>query len=94
MVFAEVVKRSTNVGNSKLAEKGVNFDVDSSAHGTSSVAFDGKPLKKIDDPINADTDSEVNEVFNETAGFMASTSSKINKNGSGVGNKSLYEKWK
>ncbi|GJZ37649.1 hypothetical protein Tco_0583840 [Tanacetum coccineum] len=38
---------------------------------------DEKPLKKVDDPINTDSDSEVKEVFNETVGFMASTSSKV-----------------
>ncbi|GJU26944.1 hypothetical protein Tco_1165565 [Tanacetum coccineum] len=62
------------------------------------VDDDGKPPKpKVNDPINADSDSEVDEVFNETASFMASTSSKVNKsskNGSGVGNKSLYKTWK
>ena len=50
--------------------------------------------KKIDDPVNEDSDSEVFEIYNETASFMASTSSKVNKaskSGSGVRNKSLYE---
>ncbi|GJS71533.1 hypothetical protein Tco_0704374 [Tanacetum coccineum] len=28
------------------------------------------PLKKVDDPVNMHIDSEVEEVFNETAGFM------------------------
>ncbi|GJY68006.1 zinc finger, CCHC-type containing protein [Tanacetum coccineum] len=62
------------------------------------VYDDGKPLKPtVDDPLDADSDSEVDEVFNETASFMASSSSKINKSSkssSGVGNKSLYEQWK
>ncbi|GKG48563.1 hypothetical protein Tco_0512710, partial [Tanacetum coccineum] len=40
------------------------------------VDDDGKPLKKINDPVNADIDSEVDEVLNEIVGFMASTSSK------------------
>nr|GEV47540.1 hypothetical protein [Tanacetum cinerariifolium] len=51
--------------------------------------------KKVDDAINADNYNKVDEVHNETASFMASTSSKVNKSsksGSGVGNKSLYEK--
>ncbi|GJT93721.1 hypothetical protein Tco_1082566, partial [Tanacetum coccineum] len=61
------------------------------------VDDDGQPLKKVDDPINAISDSEVDEVFNETAGFMASTSLKVDNNsksGSGVRNKSLYEQWR
>ncbi|GJY35475.1 hypothetical protein Tco_0420853, partial [Tanacetum coccineum] len=95
----------TNGGNSKLAKKGDNFDVVSSAYGDSSKAFgspnttplaarindlerqmldeklvlvddDGNPLKNINDSVNANSDSEVDEVFNKTASFMASTSSK------------------
>ncbi|GJS34329.1 hypothetical protein Tco_0532711 [Tanacetum coccineum] len=31
------------------------------------VVDDGKPLKKVDDLINTDSDSKVEEVFNETA---------------------------
>ncbi|GJU05201.1 hypothetical protein Tco_1121631, partial [Tanacetum coccineum] len=53
--------------------------------------------KKLHDLVNADSDSEVDEVYDETASFMAQTGSKINnvaKNGSGVVNKSLYERWK
>nr|GEX44537.1 hypothetical protein [Tanacetum cinerariifolium] len=61
----------TNVRNSKLAKKEKLVVVDE----------DGKSLKKIDDPINTDTDREVNEVFNETLGLMASTSSKVKKSG-------------
>nr|GEZ33144.1 RNA-directed DNA polymerase, eukaryota, reverse transcriptase zinc-binding domain protein [Tanacetum cinerariifolium] len=55
------------------------------------------PLNKVDGPVNADSHSEVHEVFNETLGFMASTSFKVNKSsksGSVVGNKNLYEQWK
>ncbi|GJV97738.1 hypothetical protein Tco_1549315 [Tanacetum coccineum] len=55
------------------------------------VDDDGTPLKKVDDPVNVESVSEVDEVFNETAGFMASMSSKVDnnsKNDSGVGNKS------
>ncbi|GJV46388.1 hypothetical protein Tco_1430924 [Tanacetum coccineum] len=58
------------------------------------VDEDGKPLKKVDDPVNADSDSEVEKVFNETASFMTSTSSKVDsssKSASGVGNNSFYE---
>ncbi|GKB40387.1 zinc knuckle CX2CX4HX4C containing protein [Tanacetum coccineum] len=90
----------TNGGNSKLVEKGTNFDVVSSTHRTSSEAFgndDRKPLKMVDDLVNADSDSEVDEVFNEIADFMASTSFKVDKSSksdSGVGNKRLYEQWR
>ncbi|GJS56960.1 hypothetical protein Tco_0651744 [Tanacetum coccineum] len=35
---------------------------------------DGKPLKKVDSPVNSDSESEVEEVFNETTSFMASQS--------------------
>ncbi|GKA16242.1 hypothetical protein Tco_0695989 [Tanacetum coccineum] len=99
----------TNEGKSKLAKKGSNSNVVSSAYGASSKAFgspnttslaarfkdlerqmlvgkfvlmdddddDGKPIKpKVDNPVNADSESEVYEMFNETASFMASTSSK------------------
>ncbi|GJS09472.1 retrotransposon protein, putative, ty1-copia subclass [Tanacetum coccineum] len=55
---------------------------------------DVEAAKKVDDPVNVDSDSEAEKVFNNIAGIMASTSSKVNKSGSGVGNKSLYEQWK
>ncbi|GJS50589.1 hypothetical protein Tco_0623951, partial [Tanacetum coccineum] len=38
---------------------------------------DGKPLKKVDDSVNTDIDSKMEEMFNETAGFMASTNFKV-----------------
>nr|GEV31087.1 hypothetical protein [Tanacetum cinerariifolium] len=53
--------------------------------------------KKVDDLVNEDNDSEVDEVYDETATYMASTSFNVNKaskSGSGGGNKSVYEKWK
>ncbi|GKG62282.1 hypothetical protein Tco_0632186, partial [Tanacetum coccineum] len=34
---------------------------------------DGKPLKKVDSLVIWNSDSEVEEVFNEAAGFMALT---------------------
>ncbi|GJR29109.1 hypothetical protein Tco_1105341 [Tanacetum coccineum] len=59
---------------------------------------DGKPLRpKFDDLVNANNDNEVDEVFNETASFIASTSFKVNKSfksGNDVIIKSLYETWK
>ncbi|GKF25213.1 hypothetical protein Tco_0081107 [Tanacetum coccineum] len=73
---------------------------------------DGKPLKpskstlpsysnevstKVDDLVNEDNDSEVEEVYDETATYMAFTSFNVNKaskSGSGGGNKNLYEQWK
>ncbi|GJS18526.1 ribonuclease H-like domain, reverse transcriptase, RNA-dependent DNA polymerase [Tanacetum coccineum] len=77
----------TNGEDSKLAEKGGQFIT--RTHPTNFGL-----LKKFDYPVNTDSDSEVVEMFNETAGFMASTSSKVENNfssGSGVGSKSMYE---
>nr|GEX35225.1 hypothetical protein [Tanacetum cinerariifolium] len=51
-------------------------------------------FSRVDDLVNADSDSEVDDVFNETASFIASTSSKVDNNFkscSGVRNKSLYK---
>ncbi|GJZ29663.1 hypothetical protein Tco_0574310 [Tanacetum coccineum] len=82
----------TNRGSSKLAEKGSNSDGKLML-----VDDDGKPLKKVDYLVNADSDSEAEEVFNETVGFMASTSSKVynhSKSDSGVESKSMYEQWR
>ncbi|GJX85071.1 hypothetical protein Tco_0335845 [Tanacetum coccineum] len=53
--------------------------------------------KKVDDLVNEDSDNEVEEIYNETATYMASTSFNVNKafkSGSGGGNKSLYKQWK
>ncbi|GJV75391.1 reverse transcriptase domain-containing protein [Tanacetum coccineum] len=64
----------------------------STSNPTSNVAS-----KNVDDPVNAYNDNEVKEVYDETASFMAQAISKINntsKNGSGVKNSSLYERWK
>ncbi|GKA39863.1 retrotransposon protein, putative, ty1-copia subclass [Tanacetum coccineum] len=85
MVLALVL--DTNGGNSKLAENEANSDVVSSIQGTSSEAF-------VDDPLNADSASEGDEVFNKTDDYTESTSSKVNKSGSGLGNKNLYEQLK
>ncbi|GJT61910.1 hypothetical protein Tco_1005443 [Tanacetum coccineum] len=67
----------TNGRNSKLAEEGVNSGVVSSTHGSSPVApklmlvnDDGKPLNKVD-PVNADSNSDVEVAYDETAQFMA-----------------------
>ncbi|GJU95130.1 hypothetical protein Tco_1319886 [Tanacetum coccineum] len=49
---------------------------------------DDLAAKNVDDLVNVDSDSEVDEVFNENADFMASMSSKVDNNsksGSGVG---------
>ncbi|GJY79540.1 hypothetical protein Tco_0485341 [Tanacetum coccineum] len=57
----------TNGENSKLVEKGANSDVnDKLDRKLVLVDDDGKPLKPHVDPVNADSDSEVDEVFNET----------------------------
>ncbi|GKF28048.1 hypothetical protein Tco_0094390, partial [Tanacetum coccineum] len=53
--------------------------------------------KKVDDLVNKDSDSEVKEVYDETATYMASTSFNVNKtskSNSVGGNKNLYEQWK
>nr|GEU96655.1 phloem protein 2-like protein [Tanacetum cinerariifolium] len=50
-------------------------------------------LYKVDSPVNADSDSEVEDVFNESAGFMASMSLKSGS-GSEYATKSLLEKWR
>ncbi|GJV83320.1 hypothetical protein Tco_1523218, partial [Tanacetum coccineum] len=53
--------------------------------------------KKVNDLVNEDNDSVVEEVCDETATYMASTSFNINKaskSGSGWENKSVYEQWK
>ncbi|GJZ40792.1 hypothetical protein Tco_0587678 [Tanacetum coccineum] len=50
--------------------------------------------KKVDDVVNNDKDKEVEEVYDEIATYMAYTGFNVNKaskNGSGRGNKSLYE---
>ncbi|GJT57731.1 retrotransposon protein, putative, unclassified [Tanacetum coccineum] len=59
------------------------------------VDDDGKPLEKVDYPVNSDNDSEVEELFNEIARFMASMSLNSGVgNGSGYGTKSLLEQWR
>ncbi|GJZ59193.1 hypothetical protein Tco_0615009 [Tanacetum coccineum] len=53
--------------------------------------------KKVDDLVDEDNDSEVEEVYNETATYMVSTGFNVNKASKGKtgrGNKSLYELWK
>ncbi|GJS64804.1 hypothetical protein Tco_0679368 [Tanacetum coccineum] len=67
----------TNEGNSKLAEKGANSGVVSSAHGQlfdkkrMLVDDDGKPIHKVD-PVNSDSDNEFEVAYDKTAQFMAS----------------------
>nr|GEW45783.1 hypothetical protein [Tanacetum cinerariifolium] len=59
-----------------------------------SQMIDGKLV--VDDLVNEDNDSEVDDVYDETATYMASTSFNVNKaskSGSGKENKSLYEQW-
>ncbi|GJX27678.1 hypothetical protein Tco_0235757 [Tanacetum coccineum] len=52
------------------------------------VDDDGKPLLKVVFTVNADSDSEVEEVFDEHATFIASTGLK-HDNDSGYGTNSL-----
>ncbi|GJS73396.1 hypothetical protein Tco_0706237 [Tanacetum coccineum] len=56
------------------------------------VDDDGKPLPKVVFTVNADSDSEVEEVVDEHAIFMASTSLK-NGTDSGYGTNSLLKQW-
>ncbi|GKD53828.1 hypothetical protein Tco_1287215 [Tanacetum coccineum] len=89
----------TNREDSKLAEKERINDLERQMLDGKLVLVDDdvKLLKKFDYPVNTDSDSEVVEMFNETAGFMASTSSKVDNNFSscsGVGSKSMYEQWR
>ncbi|GKC43365.1 hypothetical protein Tco_1061087 [Tanacetum coccineum] len=70
---ANVIGKKKNL---KLAEKGANNMV-SSSH---------EPHVH---PVNADTDNEAEEVFNEITSFMASASSTVNKSDTDVGNKSF-----
>ncbi|GKA79383.1 ATPase, F1/V1/A1 complex, alpha/beta subunit, partial [Tanacetum coccineum] len=54
-------------------------------------------FKKVDDLVNEDNDNELEDVYDETATYMASTSFNVNKaskSGNRRGNKSLYEQWK
>ncbi|GJY87162.1 hypothetical protein Tco_0501790 [Tanacetum coccineum] len=52
-------------------------------------------LEKVDYPVNSDNDSEVEELFNKIARFVASMSLNSDVgNGSGYGTKSLLEQWR
>ncbi|GJX02848.1 zinc knuckle CX2CX4HX4C containing protein [Tanacetum coccineum] len=83
-VYQHVSKKNTASSSGRKKQAGLKS-------GTSSEAF---ATKKVDDPVNADSDSEGGEVFNKTDGYTESTSSKDNKSGSGLGNKNLYEQLK
>ncbi|PWA79338.1 hypothetical protein CTI12_AA207610 [Artemisia annua] len=47
-----------------------------------------EPTSNVAGRDDEDNNNEVEEVYNETSGFMAS------KSGGGIGRKSLYERWK
>ncbi|GJY24019.1 hypothetical protein Tco_0397677 [Tanacetum coccineum] len=83
----------TNGRNSKSAGKGANYERQMLYGKLMLVNDDGKPLPKVVSTVNADSDSEVEEVFNETTGFMKSTSLKSGSN-SGYETKSLLEQWR
>ncbi|GJT53513.1 hypothetical protein Tco_0988567 [Tanacetum coccineum] len=57
------------------------------------VDDDGKPLPKVVSTVNVDSDSEVEEEFDEYTTFMASTGLKRGSD-SGYGTNSLWEQWK
>ena len=46
-----------------------------------------EPTSNVAGMDDEDSDNEVEEVFNETSGFMAS------KSGGGIKRKSIYERW-
>ncbi|GJV52845.1 putative RNA-directed DNA polymerase, eukaryota, reverse transcriptase zinc-binding domain protein [Tanacetum coccineum] len=56
------------------------------------VDVDGKPLPNVVSTANADSDSEVEEVYDEHATFMASTELKRGSD-SDYGTNSLWEQW-
>ncbi|GJW33216.1 putative RNA-directed DNA polymerase, eukaryota, reverse transcriptase zinc-binding domain protein [Tanacetum coccineum] len=57
------------------------------------VDDDGKPLPNVVSTVNANSDSEVEEVFDEHATFMASTGLKRSSDSS-YGTNSLWEQWR
>ncbi|GJU39301.1 hypothetical protein Tco_1192258 [Tanacetum coccineum] len=57
------------------------------------VDDDGKPLLNVVSTVNADSDSEVEVVFDEHTTFMASTSLKRSSDSS-YGTNSLWEEWR
>ncbi|GJR46218.1 hypothetical protein Tco_1314321 [Tanacetum coccineum] len=57
------------------------------------VDDDGKLLPKVASTVNADSDSEVEEVFDEHTTFMASTSLKHGSD-NGYDTNRLWEQWK
>ncbi|GJX35711.1 putative reverse transcriptase domain-containing protein [Tanacetum coccineum] len=102
------VSRQENEGNSSSAGKGVASSSISTTPITERidkferqliegklllVDDDGKPLPKFVSTVNADTNSEVEEVFDEHATFMASIGLKRGSD-SGYGANSLWEQWK
>ncbi|GKG03597.1 hypothetical protein Tco_0311233, partial [Tanacetum coccineum] len=75
----------TNGRNSKSAGKGPNSDVFPSDHGFFNVASSSTK--------NVDSDSEVEDVVDDHAVFMASTGLKRGDD-SGYGTNSLLEQWR
>ncbi|GJR51034.1 hypothetical protein Tco_1401555 [Tanacetum coccineum] len=69
------------------------FDTLNSIKNDDDLDDDGKPLYKADSTSIADSDSEVEEVFNEIVGFMASTSLKRGSD-NGYGTNSLFKQWR
>ncbi|GJZ77851.1 hypothetical protein Tco_0642523 [Tanacetum coccineum] len=80
---------SSSSNSSKKVVQDVAGSVSGSPSNTPLVA-------RINDlEINEDNDSEMEEVYDETATYMASTSFNVNKaSKSDRGDKSLYEQWK
>ncbi|GJW41476.1 hypothetical protein Tco_0067321 [Tanacetum coccineum] len=95
-----LVARINDLESQMIAVKLVSLDDEgkllkpskSTLPSSSNVVF-----KKVDDLVNEDNDSELEDVYDETATYMASTSFNVNKaskSGNEGGNKSLYEQWK
>nr|GEV63980.1 hypothetical protein [Tanacetum cinerariifolium] len=60
--------------NTTLLPKKINNLERQMLDGKLLLVDDGKPINKVDSLVNAGSDGEVDEVFNETSSFMASTS--------------------
>ncbi|GJW97899.1 hypothetical protein Tco_0179707 [Tanacetum coccineum] len=61
------LKVTNDKNNTTVPSTSNSFDVQIMDGKLVLVDDDGKPLKKVDDPVNADSDSEVEQVFNEVA---------------------------
>ncbi|GJV78293.1 putative ribonuclease H-like domain-containing protein [Tanacetum coccineum] len=84
---------SSSISTTSIAEKIDKFERQLIEGKLFLVDDDGKPLPKVVSMVNVDSDSEVEEVFDEHTTFMASTGLKCGSD-SGYGTNSLWEQWK